>query len=208
MKIRLFPKDETFYELFMQQATIIEKCCRHFRELSQDWSRLTELVEKITQAEHEGDELCHQIAIRLAKTFVTPLDREDIHELASHMDDILDRIEGAAVRLLMLEVGDPRPEVAIVADLLFQSSQLLKQGIDRMSKFQPITDLRRQMHDLEHEGDRIYRKALATLHQESHTVADVVNLLKWTEILDRLENGLDKFEDVFDVVEGVVIKYK
>ncbi len=208
MKLRLFPKDEKFFELFMQQAAAIEKICRQFRDLSQNWSRLEELVAAIQQTEHEGDELRHQTAVRLAKTFVTPLDREDIHELSAHMDDILDRVQGAAVRLLMLEVGEPRVEVALLADILVQASELLKQGVEKLPTFTDINELRRSMHQLEHEGDRIYRGAISQLHQRNETVADIVNLIKWTDILDRLENGVDKFEDVFDIIQGIIIKYR
>lgn len=208
MKLRLFPKDEKFFELFLQQANAVEKICLQFRELSQDWSRLEELVEAIHKTEHEGDALRHETAVRLAKTFVTPLDREDIHELSSHMDDILDRVQGATQRMLMLEVGDPRPEVAMLADILVQAAQLLKRGIGSLPTFGDISELRRSMHRLEHEGDKIYRSAISALHQNNNTVADVLNLIKWTDILDRLENGIDKFEDVFDIVQGIVIKYK
>ncbi len=208
MKLRLFPKDEKFFELFLQQANAIEKICLQFRELSQNPSRLEELVAAIHKTEHEGDELRYQTAIRLAKTFVTPLDREDIHELSAHMDDVLDRVQGAAQRLYMLEVGDLRPEVAMLADILVQGAQLLKRGIQTLPTFQDISELRRSMHALEHEGDKIYRGAISALHQNNNTVADVVNLIKWTDILDRLENGIDKFEDVFDVVQGIVIKYR
>ncbi|GMU53288.1 MAG: phosphate transport regulator [Candidatus Xenobia bacterium] len=208
MKLRLFPKDEKFFELFLQQAAAIDKICRQFRDLSQNWSRLEELVAAIHKTEHEGDELRHQTAVRLARTFVTPLDREDIHELSAHMDDILDRVQGAAVRLLMLEVGEPRAEVALLADILVQASELLKQGVEKLPTFTDINELRRSMHQLEHEGDRIYRGAISQLHQNNETVADIVNLIKWTDILDRLENGIDKFEDVFDIIQGIIIKYR
>jgi uncharacterized protein Yka (UPF0111/DUF47 family) len=110
--------------------------------------------------------------------------------------------------MLMLEVGEPRPEVALLADILVQASQLLKRGIQTLPTFQDISELRRSMHQLEHEGDKIYRGAISALHQNNNTVADVVNLIKWTDILERLENGIDKFEDVFDVVQGIVIKYR
>ncbi|MCE7870312.1 DUF47 family protein [bacterium CPR1] len=208
MKLRLFPKDEKFFELFLQQAAAIDKICRQFRDLSQNWSRLQELVAAIQKTEHEGDELRHQTAVRLARTFVTPLDREDIHELSAHMDDILDRVQGAAVRLLMLEVGEPRAEVALLADILVQASELLEQGVEKLPTFTDINELRRSMHRLEHEGDRIYRGAISQLHQNNETVADIVNLIKWTDILDRLENGIDKFEDVFDIIQGIIIKYR
>lgn len=208
MKLRLFPKDEKFFELFLQQAAAIDKICRQFRDLSQNWSRLQELVAAIQKTEHEGDELRHQTAVRLARTFVTPLDREDIHELSAHMDDILDRVQGAAVRLLMLEVGEPRAEVALLADILVQASELLEQGVEKLPTFTDINELRRSMHRLEHEGDRIYRGAISQLHQNNETVADIVNLIKWTDILDRLENGVDKFEDVFDIIQGIIIKYR
>ncbi len=209
MRLNIFPREEKFFDLFLQQAELTKDMCGQFKELLEHFGKpdFSERVELIRTTEDRGDALLQDILVRLARSFVTPIDREDIHLLANHMDDILDYIQGAAIRLRLYEVHELKPGIVELARILDECSDLILQAMRRLPTFQDITDLRRAMRVLEAEGDEVNRQAVADLYRNCKTVPDVMELMKWKEILDGAENGVDKFEDVLDVVEGVVIKH-
>ncbi len=209
MRLNIFPREEKFFELFLQQAELAKDMCGQFKELLERFGEpdFSERVERIRKTEDQGDELLHDILVKLARSFVTPMDREDIHLLANHMDDILDYIQGAAVRLSMFDVKELRPGIVELATILDECSDLILEAMKRLPKFKDITDLRRAMRKLEAKGDEVNRRSVAQLYRECKSVEDVLELMKWKEIIEGAENGVDKFEDVLDVVEGVVIKH-
>ena len=209
MKLNIFPKEEKFYELFEEQANLIKTICGQFKELLDkfDDGEMASRVESIRHTEDKGDELLHDILIKLARSFVTPIDREDIHLLANHMDDIMDYIQGAAVRLSMFEVKELRHGIVELASILDECSDILIEAMGRLPKCEDITDLRRSMRKLEVRGDDVNRQAVAELFKSAKSVDDVLELMKWKEIIEAAENGVDKMEDVLDVLEGVVIKH-
>lgn len=205
----LFPKEEKFYQQFAKQAELAVKITSQFKELLDNFQSedLTPYVDAIRQTEDEGDNLCHDILVSLAKTFVTPIDREDIHDLANHMDDVLDYVQGAAVRLRLFKPNLLHPGIVELSEILHQSSVLVKEAVERLPKFAEIRDLRKDMRKLEVQGDEVNRQSVAQLFAEAKTVEDVLELMKWKEIIEGAENGVDRFEDVLDVLEGVVIKH-
>lgn len=209
MKLNIFPKEEKFYELFADQAKLIKSICTQFRELLDkfDDGEMASRVESIRHTEDKGDELLHDILVKLARSFITPIDREDIHLLANHMDDIMDYIQGAAVRLSMFEVKELRHGIVELASILDECADIIIEAISRLPKTEDITDLRRSMRKLEVRGDDVNRQAVAELFRSTKTVEDVLELMKWKEIIEAAENGVDKMEDVLDVLEGVVIKH-
>lgn len=209
MKLNIFPKEEKFFELFTEQAQLIKAICCQFKELLDniDDGETASRVEAIRQTEDKGDELLHDILIKLARSFVTPIDREDIHLLANHMDDIMDYIQGSAVRLSMFKVKSLRQGIVELASILDECSDIIIEAIGRLPKFEDITDLRRSMRKLEARGDEVNRQAVAELFNSASSVEDVLELMKWKEIIESAENGVDKMEDVLDVLEGVVIKH-
>jgi len=209
MKLNIFPKEEKFYDLFAEQAKLIKQICDEFKELlaNFDDGQLATRVETIRHTEDKGDELLHDILIKLARSFVTPIDREDIHLLANHMDDIMDYIQGSAVRLSIFEVKELRHGIVEMASILEECSGLIIEAIKRLPKFEDITDLRRSMRKLEVRGDDVNRQSIAALYRGAESVDDVLELMKWKEIIESAENGVDKMEDVLDVLEGVVIKH-
>lgn len=209
MKFSIFPKEEKFYEQFAKQAELAVIITAQFKELLDNFHAddLTPYVDAIRQTEDEGDALCRSIMVSLAKTFVTPIDREDIHLLATHMDDILDYVQGAAVRLRLFRAKILHPGIVELSEILHQSAHLMKEGVARLPKFQEVRDLRKQMRQLEVQGDEVNRQSVAQLFAEAKSVEDVLELIKWKEIIEKAENGVDKFEDVLDVLEGVVIKH-
>ncbi len=205
----LFPKEEKFYQQFAKQAELAVKITSQFKVLLDNFQAedLTPYVDAIRQTEDEGDNLCHDILVSLAKTFVTPIDREDIHDLANHMDDVLDYVQGAAVRLRLFKPSLLHPGIVELSEILHQSSVLVKEAVERLPKFAEIRDLRKDMRKLEVQGDEVNRQSVAQLFAEAKTVEDVLELMKWKEIIEGAENGVDRFEDVLDVLEGVVIKH-
>lgn len=209
MKLNIFPKEEKFFELFVEQAQLVKEICGQFKELLDSFAdgKTEERVTKIRAIEDRGDELLHDILIKLDRSFITPIDREDIHELANIMDDIMDYIQGAAVRLSMFEVKEINPGIVELAEILEECSDIIIEALGRLPKFEDITDLRKSMHKLETKGDDVNRLAVADLFKSATTVPDVLELMKWKEIIESAENGVDKMEDVLDVLEGVVIKH-
>ena len=186
---------------------LIVKMCEHYRELVSDYTDLTKKLDDLTEIEHAGDDLFHQISYRINATFVTPIDREDIHAIGSMMDDVLDLIQGSASRMVLFEVGQPSRELVELADIMVECAGILMQGIQRLPKMKDLSDLRKPIHQLESRGDKINREAVAALFRSCADVADVVNLIKWKEIIENVEDAIDKFEDVFDALENVTIKH-
>jgi predicted phosphate transport protein (TIGR00153 family) len=207
VKLNLFPSDAKFFEIFDQQAALIEDMCKAFKDFLNDHNDLETKVAQLTEMEHRGDELFHELSRRLNATFVTPIDREDIHAMGSSMDDVLDLIQGSATRMQMFQCGDVKPCLLEMADIMVECSGILRQGIKRLPKFQDLSDLRKPLKALESRGDRINRQAVADLFSHCQTVADIVDLIKWKEVIENVEDAIDKFEDVFDVIENVVVKH-
>lgn len=207
MKLNLFPSDARFFSIFDKQAELIEETCRVFKDFLTDFSNMDQRIHEITEREHQGDELFHELSVRLNATFVTPIDREDIHAMGSAMDDVLDLIQGVANRMQMFGCDHVKPVLLEMADIMVECSKILRQGIQRLPKFQDLGDLRKPLKALETKGDQINRQAVADLFKNCTTVQDVVELIKWKEIIENVEDAIDKFEDVFDVIENVVVKH-
>lgn len=168
---------------------------------------MNEKINEITEMEHRGDSLFHDLSVQLNATFVTPIDREDIHAMGSAMDDVLDLIQGSANRMQMFGCDHVKPVLLEMAEIMVQCSAILRQGIQRLPKFQDLSDLRKPLKALESKGDLLNRQAVADLFRTCKTVEDVVELIKWKEIIENAEDTIDKFEDVFDVIENVVVKH-
>jgi uncharacterized protein Yka (UPF0111/DUF47 family) len=209
MSFNFFSKNERFFGQFARQAELAVRITDQFKVLLDNFEQddLYPFVGAIRATEQEGDELCHDILVGLAKTFVTPIDRDEIHLLANHMDDVLDYVQGAAVRLKLFRPKQLHPGIVELSGILRECSQLVSIAVLRLPKFEDITELRREMRKLEIRGDQADRQSVAQLFADARTVEDVLELMKWKEIIECAENGIDRFEDVLDVLEGVVIKH-
>jgi len=175
-------------------------------DLVGDTSRAETLRREIEEVEHEGDIITHDIADRLNRTFVTPFDHEDIHELAGRLDDILDNIEATADRMFLYEAGTPTKEMVDLVKVLAEATQVLQKavtGLSNMKNARRILDYCIEIHRLENVGDEDSRIALAKLFKGG----DAIHALKWKEIYDHVEDALDKCEDVASIVEGIVVKH-
>jgi predicted phosphate transport protein (TIGR00153 family) len=205
--VRLLPRDERFFDLFTQVATLNVEAAQQLHQLLQaDESRRGPMAEAIKRCEHQADELTHEVVNRLDRSFITPLDREDIHLLASRLDDILDRIDGTARRTVIFRTGNAPEGAIMLAEVIARATELLLGAVKVLNtgKAQVIIASCKQIKRMEEEGDAIYHEWLARLFDGSTEALDV---MKWKEIYDTLEKTLDQAEDVANVLESVAIKH-
>jgi predicted phosphate transport protein (TIGR00153 family) len=204
MRLRIIPREEGFYELFEKDAANLTDSARLLQKLLQDFHDPESAHAEIRQREHEGDEITHQIMRALNTTFVTPFDREDIHRLASGIDDIVDGIEAVADLLVLHRIEQPLPEMRQQADILARSADQCQKalaGLRRMSGLDPYWV---EINRLENEGDRVYRQTVARLFSGDYKAMDV---LKWKDLVDQMEAAIDGCEDVANTLESIVLKH-
>ncbi|NIM06470.1 MAG: DUF47 family protein [Armatimonadetes bacterium] len=206
MKLKFAPKEERFFELFDNAAKNVAKGADLLVDLVKNHDRAEELSNEIEQVEHEGDITTHEIADRLNRTFITPFDHEDIHDLAGRLDDILDNIEATADRMYLYEAGEPSPEMVNLAEVLADATKVVVRavhGLKDMKSARRILDYCIEIHRLENIGDEQSRRALAKLFKGP----DALHALKWKEIYDHVEEAIDLCEDVASIVESIVVKH-
>lgn len=208
MRLNLLPKEDKFFGLFTQQTDIIIRSAELLKEITEKLEsiNLTEKLQELNHLEHMGDDLVHEIAVTLNKTFVTPIDREDIHQLAMFLDDVLDYMQGSVNRMQLYKINKPSQEAKQLADTILKSCYLIKKGVDLLPKFSSeISNMRKEMKLLEREGDAIHRTAIARLFDTADI--PVLDVIKWKDIYSSMETVTDKCEDVFDVLEAVILKH-
>ncbi len=203
-RLRLVPRDESFFELFVRQARNIEAAAGELLELISDYRDVEARAARIRHLEHEGDEMTHEVMRRLNTVFVTPLDHEDIHKLTSTLDDVLDHIEAAADLFVLHKIEAPLPDMKAQADVLVQATRAVREGLETLPRYAQLAPHWIEVNRLENDGDRVYRRAVADLFDGDHRALDV---LKWKDIIDELEAAIDRLEDVSDVLEAIALKH-
>ena len=153
--------------------------------------------------EHEGDELTHEVMRRLNTSFVTPFDREDIQQLASNLDDVLDHIEAAAEFLQLHKIDQPLPQMISLMETLTDASRKTAAAMPSLRKMKDLDQYWIEINRLENEGDRFYRRTIAELFSGDYKAMDV---LKWKEIIEQIEQGIDRLEDVANTIETISLK--
>ena len=206
MKLRFFPKEEKFFQLFRQDAANLKTGIEALQELLDHYEEVEKKYQKIKAIEHQGDIITHEIITKVRETFITPLEREDIHELASGLDDVLDCIEGVASRLFTFKVQAPPPEMIKLVDILGQSVSQIYEAITHLEKLGHVHSFCREVNNLEYQADIIGRQAIADLFDKTERVEDLKELIKLKEIYGRLEVAADRCEDVANVIEGIIVK--
>jgi uncharacterized protein len=206
MKLRFFPKDQKFFALFRQDATNLEKGVMALQELVDNYEDVEKKYQHIKDIEHQGDMITHDIFVKLRETFITPLDREDIHGLASGIDDVLDCVEGVASRMNYFKVPKPTPEIKKLVDIIVQAVHQIAQAIDNLETLGRVDAFCKQINILEYEADVICREAIANLFEKTQKVEQLKDLIKLKEIYGRLEIAADRCEDVANVIEGIIVK--
>ena len=202
----IFPRDTNFYALFEQGVAKVIEGTRLLSDLVSNFEHVPLKAKRIKDVEHEADLITHETLARLNKTFVTPIDREDIHDLICSLDNILDHIEAAADKLLLYRIETVRPDAGLLTDILGKTVQEVKKAVEHLRHLrgtETITKYCIEINRLENEGDFIFRGAVAKLF-EAHE--DPLDVIKWKEIYESIENAIDSCEDVANVLEAVALK--
>lgn len=203
--MRLLPREEKFFDLFVAVAERNKEAAQHLRDLFEAApDRRAPQVEAIKRLEHEADQVTHEVVNRLDRTFITPLDREDIHRLASDLDDVMDAMDGTARRSQIFHLG-PAPEgVRQLAEVIQRMVVVLAEGVARLKGGDDVMRFCIEAKRLEEEGDAIYHQALGRMFAIER---DALEVIKWKEIYDMLERTLDESEDVANVLESISLKH-
>jgi predicted phosphate transport protein (TIGR00153 family) len=205
--VRLIPRDQHFYVLFADLAKRLSASARLLCQLFSEPARLEELVGAIKAVEHEADNITHEVNLRIDRSFVTPLDREDIHLLASRLDNVVDLIDGTARRAQMFRVREMRPQSRRLAEVVARATDCIAVAVDGMRDPKVVSQQARLIKQLEEEGDGIYQEAVGDLFSGvDGAPPDPLEVMKWKELFDKLEDALDECEDVANVLESISIK--
>lgn len=204
MKLSIAPRDREFFDLFeeaggniVRAADLLDRMLRAFPERGDDLAR------DILICEQDGDRITHDIIRRLNETFVTPIDREDIYELASALDDVVDYTEEAADYLILYKIEAPMEQAQRLAHVLLQCARQVAEAIPRLRGFKDLSHYTVEINRLENDGDRIVREAIAALFDNG---IDPMVVIRWKDIYERLEAAIDATEKVANILEGIVIK--
>jgi predicted phosphate transport protein (TIGR00153 family) len=206
MKVRFFPKDQKFFKLFRQDAVNLKAGVQALQELVHNYVDVDQKYQRIKDIEHQGDMITHEIFTKLRETFITPLDREDIHGLASGLDDVLDCIEGVASRMNYFKVSKPTPEIRKLVDIISQAVHQISEALDNLESLGRVDAFCKQINLLEYEADVVCREAIADLFEKTQKVEQLKDLIKLKEIYGRLEIAADRCEDVANIIEGIIVK--
>jgi len=204
VKFNILPREETFFHQFQEQARLGREAGALLVTLLEDFENLESHLKALNELEHQCDALVHKVSLQLARSFVTPIDREDIHALSAYLDDILDYIQASAVKMATYQVHKPTEPAFELARLIREVTVVLEKAVEKLVQLQDISEQRREVKRIEKQADRVHRGAVAELFRNEK---DAIELIKWKEIYKSLETVTDKCEDVMDVLEGIVIKY-
>jgi len=199
----LFPREEDFFVLFRKQAALVREGCSQLLEMVTAFDRLEERAKQLKEVEHRADVVTHEIFERLNRTFITPLEREDIHQLASNLDDVLDAVEAIGSRVVLFQVGKPPAEALRMATILTECAVQIEQAVDNLKQMNNLISFTMEINRLENEADGISRQVTADLFSGKH---DLLDVMRWKEIYGRLEGAADKCEDVANAIESIVVK--
>jgi predicted phosphate transport protein (TIGR00153 family) len=201
--LQLIPRDAQFYDMFAEVAKRLTGTATLLHQIFKEPSRLETSVAEIKRLEHEADNLTHDIIDRIDRTFVTPFDREDIHELARALDDVVDLIDGAARRAAIFHIKDATPYGVTLSEVLMRSARCIGDTVDRMKEPKVVGEGNRQLKLLEEEGDAVYHEALEALFANN---PDPIVVLKWKELYDKIEDAIDRCDDVGNVLQSISLK--
>jgi len=201
--VRLIPRETKFFDMFSEMARNLIDGARLMKSLLEDYRDIPAQVAKLKDIEHRGDDMTHALLTKLNSTFITPFDREDIHRLASSIDDVLDLLNAAGDRMIVYKIGAVPPETAKLAALILQQSEEIERAVAGLEKQQHVLEHCVEINRLENEADRITRDAVGHLFD---TERDPIQLIKIKELFEVLELATDKAEDAANVLEAVVLK--
>ena len=201
--VRLLPKETKFFDMFEQMSSNLILGANAIADLLREFKDTPTHVKKIKDIEHAGDDLTHAVFVKLNSTFITPFDREDIHLLASSLDDVLDFINAAADRIMLYKITNAPPAAFEIALIIVKQAEALSRAVRNLEKLKDVLPHCVEVNRLENEADRLCREAIGKLFDSER---DPIALIKIKELLEVLETATDKAEDAANVLETVVLK--
>lgn len=202
----LLPKEVEFFDFFEQHAALGIEVCRELQALSTQGGDIKARAARINELEGQADQITHRCTDALHKTFITPFDRTEIHDLIKRLDDIIDSVDTAAARMVLYQVPEMRPDVKELATVLMESAERIAEALKLMRDFKnasQIVEKCARIHRLEYQADMILRDALVRLFNDE---PNAVLIIKWKEIYERLEKATDRCEAVANIIQGIVIE--
>ena len=206
MKLKISNRADAFFELFVESGENLRSAAELLQDLIGDFRDVPSKVQRIADREHEGDEVTHAIIRLLNTTFVTPMDREDIYQLATALDDVLDELEAVSDLFVLHRIETPLPEMKAQIDVLVLAARQTEQALAALPnmKREELEPYWIEINRLENEGDQLYRRAIADLFSGEHRAMDV---LRWKEVIENLEEALDGLENVANIIESTILKH-
>lgn len=202
----LLPKDTVFFDLFEGLATHAVSCSEHLRKLATSFPSIDTEVQRIREEEHQADDLAHTALDRLDRTFITPFDREDIHTLVNELDNVIDMVDALAKRFTLYHIKNMEALFIKQCEVLVRASATLSEAVHRLRKSRKLSDLSEKLieiHRLESEGDDNHHAAISKLYSGA---TEPLEVMKWKELYDYVENAIDGCEDVGNTLERIVLK--
>jgi uncharacterized protein len=204
MRLPLIPREERFFDMFVEDAANVLAGARILESFFQSYGERERIAAQLQELEHRGDQISHEIGHKLEETFVTPFDREDIHALISRLDDILDLIEEVADTCILYHITEPTEVASQQAAIIAKQCVELREALTKLRHFRGLEQHWIEIHRLENEGDQIVRHAIAGLFNDGDNPLDVI---KWKDVYDLLERAIDACEDAANVIERIVVKH-
>jgi len=201
---RFLPKEYSFFDFFEEHAGLTIATCKELLELTSGKSEAVESVQRIKDLEHDADKITVRCIEALQKTFITPIERTDIHQLIKRLDDIVDIINAASSRIYLYDITEMRPEARELAHILVLASGEINGALKGLRNLKNIRIIREKcsaIHGLESQGDEVLKSALMRLFKEDEPMV----IIKWKEIFERLEKAINRCKDVADMIEEIVI---
>lgn len=200
---RLIPRDQEFFTLFNELATHLLTSARLLKELFDQPAKLQEKIRAIKEVEHKADQLTLDINTRIDRSFVTPFDREDIHEMSTRLDDVIDLLDGTARRAEIFHIGEVREPARRLSALLVEATEHLQRGVSGIKRPKEVQACAIEVKRIEEEGDAVYHSAVGELFQGK---PDPLDVIRWKEIYDRLEQAIDSCMAVVHTLQSISIK--
>ena len=203
VSLRLMPRDVRFFDLFVADGENLQRAADELEQLMRSFDDLGARIGRIQELEHHGDEIGNQVGERLEQAFITPFDREDIHELVRRMDDVVDGIQETAEAMQIYDIHAPTEEAQRLSAILAEQAGELRSALGKLESMKDLSSHLRRVHELENEADGLSRAAIGRLFRESHDPLDVI---KWRDVYQALEESIDAAEDVAEIMQRMIHK--
>jgi predicted phosphate transport protein (TIGR00153 family) len=204
MRLPLIPREEKFFDMFVEDASNVLAAARTLESFFASYGDRERIAAQLRDLEHRGDQLSHDIGHRLESTFVTPFDREDIQDLISRLDDVLDLIEEVADTCVLYRIEEPTDVARQQAEIVTKQCVQIGDALQQLRHFKGLEGYWIEIHRLENDGDQLARQGVAALFRNG---GDPLDLIKWKDVYGLLENAIDACEDVANVIERIVVKH-